>query len=161
VDATHDPLRRPITTAGLAFHYDLGEWFALAPNGMWRTALFDAAGRRQDSVPDRVAKDTSDPAADGIVVPLISCIRCHREAALRPFTDDQSKLLHGRVDFLSPDPNVIQRAVEFYDEPRLDRQIRFDRETYSDAVSRATGGLPPDQLADNLAALVRRYAYLP
>jgi hypothetical protein len=161
VDAQRDPLRRPITAAGLAFHYDLGEWFAVAPNGLWRTALFNSAGHRQDSVPDRVAKDTSDPAGDGIVVPLISCIRCHREAGLRPFVDDETKLLTGRVDLLSPDPNIIGRAVEFYDEPRLNRQMQFDRQTYADAVARATGGLKPEELAESLATLVRRHAYLP
>ncbi len=87
VDAERDPLRsgrRYLTAAGLATRYDLGEWFALAPNGLWRTALFSATGKRQDSVPDRVAKDTSDAAGDGIVVPLISCIRCHQEAGLQP-----------------------------------------------------------------------------
>jgi hypothetical protein len=122
---------------------------------------FNAVGRRQNSVPDRVAKDTSDPAGDGIVVPLISCIRCHREAGLRPFVDDETKLLSGRVDLYSPDPNIIQRAIEFYDEPRLDRQIRFDRETYTDAVARATDGLKPEELAQSLATLVRNHVYLP
>ncbi len=161
VDAQRDPLRRPITAAGLAFRYDLGEWFALAPNGLWRTALFNASGNRQDSVPDRVAKDTSDAAADGIVVPLISCIRCHREAGLRPFVDDETKLLGGRIGLFSPDPNIIQRAVEFYDEARLNRQMKFDRETYTDAVAQATGGLTPEDLAQALAARVRNYAYLP
>ncbi|HTQ40332.1 MAG TPA: hypothetical protein VMJ32_15005 [Pirellulales bacterium] len=161
VDAERDPLRRPITAAGLAFRYDLGEWFALAPNGLWRTALFNSAGRRQDSVPDRVAKDTSDPAGDGIVIPIISCIRCHREAGLRPFTDDETKLLSGRVDLFSPDPTIVQRAVEFYDEPRLQRQMEFDRQTYADAVVRATAGMKPEELAQSLAALFREHAYLP
>ena len=161
VDAQRDPLRRPITSAGLAFHYDLGEWFALAPNGLWRTALFNAVGRRQDSVPDRVAKDTSDPTANGIIVPLISCIRCHREAGLRPFVDDENKLLRGQISLYSPDPTIIERAFEFYDEARLDRQMRFDRETYADAVARVTDGLKPEELADTLAKLVRSHAYLP
>jgi hypothetical protein len=159
VEAERDPLRRPISAAGLAFRYDLGEWFALAPNGLWRTALFDAAGHRQDAVPDRVAKDTSDPAGDGIVVPLISCIRCHREAGLRPFADDETKLLSGRVDLYSPDPNIVQRAVEFYDEPRLQRQMEFDRQTYADAVARATEGMKPEELAQSLAKLFREHAY--
>ncbi len=65
VDAERDPLRRPISAAGFAFRYDVSEWFAVAPNGLWRTALFDAAGKRQNSVPDKVAKDTSDPLGDG------------------------------------------------------------------------------------------------
>ncbi|HZZ27161.1 MAG TPA: hypothetical protein VFE46_04065 [Pirellulales bacterium] len=161
VDAERDPLRRPISAAGLALKFDLGEWFALAPNGLWRTALFNSAGKRQDSVPDRVAKDTSDPVGDGIVVPLISCIRCHREAGLRPFVDDQTKLLSGHVDLYSPDPNVVERAVEFYDEPRLQRQMEFDRQSYADAVARATGGMKPEELAESLAALFREFAYLP
>jgi hypothetical protein len=129
VDAARDPLRRPISAAGLEFQYDVSEWFAVAPNGLWRTALFNAAGRRQDAVPDKVAKDTSDPTGDGIVVPLVSCIRCHRESGLRPFSDDQTRLLSGRVDLYSYDPNLVQRAAEFYDEPRLQRQMHFDRQT--------------------------------
>ncbi len=133
----------------------------MAPNGLWRTALFNAAGRRQDSVPDKVAKDTSDPAGDGIVVPLVSCIRCHRESGLRPFADDQTRLFAGRVDLYSYDPNLVQRAAEFYDEPRLQRQMQFDRQTYADAVARATGGMQSEQLADSLAEIVRRHAYLP
>ncbi len=161
LEAERDPLRRPISADGFALKYDVSEWFALAPNGLWRTALYDATGKRQDSVPDRVAKDTSDPAGDGIVVPMLSCIRCHREAGLRPFRDDQTRLLAGHVDLLSADPRIIQRAAEFYDEPRLQRQMQFDRQTYTDAVHRATSNLTPEALADALAGTVRRYAYLP
>jgi hypothetical protein len=150
----------PAPRPSFSFKFDVSEWFAVAPNGLWRTALFDAAGRRQNTVPDRVAKDTSDPLGDGIVVPLVSCIRCHREAGLRPFADDQTKLLAGRVDLLSNDPNIVQRAAEFYDEPRLQRQMQFDRETYTAAVDRATG-LAPAQLADALASVVRHFAYQP
>jgi hypothetical protein len=160
VDATRDPIRRPISADGFQLKFDVSEWFAVAPNGLWRTALFDAAGRRQNTVPDRVAKDTSDPLGDGIVVPLVSCIRCHREAGLRPFADDQTKLLAGRVDLLSNDPNIVQRAVEFYDEPRLQRQMKFDRETYTAAVDRTTG-IAPAQLVDVLASVVRNFAYQP
>ena len=161
VDAPHDPLRRPISVAGLEFQYDVSEWFAVAPNGLWRTALFNAAGRRQNAVPDRVAKDTSDPLGDGIVVPLVSCIRCHREAGLRPFADDQTRLLAGGVDLYSYDPDIVQRAVEFYDEPRLQRQMQFDRQTYADAVRRATSGMKPEEVADALAEVVRNHSYLP
>ncbi|MCC7085947.1 MAG: hypothetical protein IT427_13170 [Pirellulales bacterium] len=185
VDAERDPLRRPVSVEGrswtaeerenpkttlsshsrrsstLAFRFDASEWFAVAPNGLWRTALFNSAGKRQDAVPDRVAKDTSDPHGDGIVVPMISCIRCHRESGLRPFADDQTRLLAGRVDLFSDDPKIVQRAAEFYDEPRLQRQMNFDRETYAAALDRIAGGLKPDELADDLAAVVRNYAYLP
>ncbi len=132
-----------------------------APNGLWRVALYDAAGKLQQSVPDKIAKDTSDPRGDGIVTPLISCIRCHTESGLRPFRDDQSRLLaSGRVDFESGDPAIVRRAAEFYDEPRLQRQMEFDRETYAQAVARAAG-MKPEELAAALARTVREFAYLP
>ncbi len=162
VDAQRDPFRRPISAGGANFKFDAGEWFAAAPNGLWRTALYNADGDRQNSVPDKIAKDTSDPLADGIVVPMISCIRCHTESGLRPFQDDQSRLLSsGRVDLRSSDSDLVQRIAEFYDEPRLQRQMAFDRQTYALAVARATDGMKPEELAGALAALVRQFAYLP
>ena len=162
VDAVRDPIRRPISADGAKLTFDAGEWFAAAPNGLWRVALYDSAGNLQQAVPDKIAKDTSDPAADGIVTPLISCIRCHVESGLRPFRDDQTRLLAGgRVDLRSGDPNIVQRAAEFYDEPRLQRQIQFDRESYDLAVARATGGMKAEELAAALARTVRNFAYLP
>lgn len=162
VDAERDPFRRPISAGGVNLKFDAGEWFATAPNGLWRTALYNAGGDRQNSVPDKIAKDTSDPLADGIVVPMISCVRCHTESGLRPFQDDQSRLLsNGHIDLRSSDPELVQRFAEFYDEPRLQRQMAFDRQTYALAVARATDGIKPEELAAALAAVVRRFAYLP
>jgi hypothetical protein len=161
VDAERDPIRRPLSAGGVNLKYDAGEWFAVAPNGLWRVALYDSAGKLQQSVPDKIAKDTSDPHADGIVTPMISCIRCHTESGLRPFRDDQTRLFSsGRVDLRSYDPTIVQRAVEFYDEPRLQRQMAFDRDTYVQAVGRAAQ-LKPEELATALATTVREFAYLP
>ncbi|MEX2138674.1 MAG: hypothetical protein WD894_05395 [Pirellulales bacterium] len=161
VAAERDPIRRPLSADGLAFEYDASEWFAMRANGLWLTALYNRAGQRQDSVPDRVAKDTSDPAADGIIVPLLSCIRCHREGGLRPFRDDQHSLLAEGIELRTLRAKDAQRAAEFYDEPRLQRQIEFDRETYSRAVARATAGMRPPNLADALAGAVREFLYTP
>jgi hypothetical protein len=161
VAAERDPIRRPLSAAGLAFEYDASEWFAMRANGLWLTSLYNRAGQRQDSVPDRIAKDTSDPAADGIVVPLLSCIRCHREGGLRPFRDDQHSLLADGIELRTLRARDAQRAAEFYDEPRLQRQIEFDRENYSRAVARATAGMRPPDLADALARTVREFLYTP
>ena len=161
VDAQRDPIRRPLSAGGVNLKYDAGEWFAVAPNGLWRVALYDAAGKLQQSVPDKIAKDTSDPHGDGIVTPLVSCIRCHTESGLRPFRDDQTRLFaSGRVDLKSDDPAIVRRAAEFYDEPRLQRQMAFDRETYAQAVARAAE-MKPEELAAALARVVREFAYLP
>jgi hypothetical protein len=161
VAADRDPIRRPLSADGLALEYDASEWFAMRANGLWLTALFNRAGQRQDSVPDRVAKDTSDPATDGIVVPLLSCIRCHREGGLRPFRDDQHALLADGIELGTLREKDARRVVEFYDEPRLQRQIEFDRETYSRAVARATAGMRPPDLADALARTAREFLYTP
>lgn len=159
VDAARDPIRRPITSHGLALEYDVSEWFAMAPNGLWRTALYDSKGKLQQSVPDKVAKDTSDPRGDGIVYPQVSCIRCHEEAGLRPFEDDQTKLL-AKSELQSYDANIILRATEFYDDPRLQRQMGFDRETYGHAC-KAASGLAPKQLAAALQRCFGAYSYEP
>jgi hypothetical protein len=161
VAAERDPIRRPLSAAGLAFEYDASEWFAMRANGLWLTALYNRAGQRQDSVPDRIAKDTSDPAADGIIVPLLSCIRCHREDGLRPFRDDQHSLLADGIELRTFKAGDAERVAEFYDEPRLQRQIAFDRETYSRAVARATAGMRPPDLADALARTAREFLYTP
>ncbi len=159
VDAARDPIRRPITSHGLALAYDVSEWFVMAPNGLWRTALYDSKGKLQQSVPDKVAKDTSDPRGDGIVYPLASCIRCHQEGGLRPFEDDQTKLL-AKSELQSYEKNLIIRATEFYDEPRLQRQMAFDRDTYAHAC-KAASGLQPKELAGALTRVFGAYAYEP
>jgi hypothetical protein len=161
VAAERDPLRRPLSADGLALEYDASEWFAMRANGLWLTALFDRAGRRQDSVPERIAKDTSDAAGDGVVVPMLSCIRCHRESGLRAFRDDQTALLTDGIELRAFRAADARRVAEFYDEPRLQRQIAFDRETYSRAVARATDDMRPPDLADALATTVREFAYKP
>jgi hypothetical protein len=162
VDARRDPIRRPLSAAGANLTYDAGEWFAMAPNGLWRVALYDSQGKLQQTVPDKIAKDTSDVAADGIVTPLVSCIRCHTEGGLRPFRDDQSRLFaSGRVDLRSEDSTLVQRAAEFYDEPRLLRQMDFDRQTYAASASRATDGMQAEEIAAALGRSVREFAYQP
>src|SRR5690606_11081685 len=129
VDAARDPRRYPIDADGAKFKYDASEWFAVAPNGLWRVSIYDEAGTLQQAVPPNIATDTSDqfaPTAE--IVPALGCIRCHVESGLRPFTDDQSKLT-AKAPLGSYRPEVALRAEEFYDEPRLQRQMKFDRET--------------------------------
>jgi hypothetical protein len=147
--AENDPLRNPFD-----FRYDAGEHIAAAPNGLHRFALYDAKGKRQDSVPDTIAKDTSDPHGAGIVVPMLSCVRCHVEDGLRPFTNDQAKLLSGDVDLLAPRPRDAERLADFYGSD-LATPLQRDREDYAAAVAKATGGL---SVKDAAAALAKQYS---
>ena len=152
-------LRRPVSADGFFPEYDASEIFAVAPNGTFRVAVYNRQGQRQDTVKDKIAKDTSDAHGDGIITVGVSCLRCHAEG-LRPFTDDQSRLLTGRIGLQSYDAGIVQRALEFYNAPRMLRQMRFDVETYADAVEQASG-YSIKQSADALANVVREHDYLP
>ncbi len=147
--AERDPLRNPFE-----FAFDAGEHIAAAPNGLHRFALYDAKGKRQDSVPDRIAKDTSDPHGAGIIAPMLSCVRCHVEDGLRPFTNDQQRLLSGNVDLLTARPREAERLADFYGGD-LDRWLKRDREDYAATVGRAAQGFA---VKDVSAALGRIYS---
>lgn len=149
--AANDPLRNPFD-----FEFDAGEHIAAAPNGLHRFALFDAQGKRQDSVPDRIAKDGSDPHGVGIIAPMISCVRCHVEDGLRPFENDQARLLAGNVDLLTARPRDAQRLADFYGSD-LTVALGRDREDYSSAVARSTAGLTVKESAAALAGVYAGY----
>lgn len=159
-----DPIRNPVDVDGPAgkqrFNFQASEIFYTRPNGFWGVALYAANGERQASVPDKIAKDSE--SQDGIVQPLISCIRCHEahgKAGLQPFTDDQHPLLTGEAAILkSYLPEVAQRVGELYDPAKLNREIDRDREDYEAAVKEACG-CTTAEAAQSLAATFARYAY--
>lgn len=150
--ADRDPIRNPF-----AFRYDAGEHIAAKANGLHLFALYDSRGRRQESVPDRIAKDASDPLGDGVIVPLVSCVRCHVEDGLRPFGNDQQRLLAGNVELYAERPADARRLASFYEDD-LEKQLRRDREDYAAAVASATGGADAAHIAAALGDLVRGYA---
>lgn len=152
-----DPFRDP-TFDGRGFQYEASELIAAKANGLHVFALFDAQGRRQDAVPDKIAKDDSDPRGDGIIVPLLSCVRCHVEDGLRPVRNDQRRLLSRGVELYAESPELAQQLAEFYSSPKFDRDLVRDREDYAAAVESATE-LPPERLAAALAQVYRDYVY--
>ncbi len=163
VDAVHDPIRRPLSVKGFEFMHEAEEWFALAPNGMWRVALFDAAGKRQDAVPPDIATDAiavAQHATDAQVVPMVSCFRCHDDGGLQSFVDQQTRILRGHVDLKAYSYEDIKRIKDFYNEPRLKRQMEFDRGTFTAAVFESTGWTT-EEAAGNFSVFIREYAYKP
>lgn len=161
VDATRDPIRRAISTSGYDLTFDASEYFGMKADGLWATALYDAAGKLQQAVPPDVAADTSEPQApDAQVIPMVSCIRCHADGGLQSFSDDQARLLRRGGDVLSYDPTVTRRIAEFYDEPTLQDHMTSDRRTYTRAVAKCTGGMTPEQLSEALARTVREFQFV-
>lgn len=150
-DVFRNPLRQ---------RFDAGEHIAAKRNGLHWFGLYNAAGERADFVPQEIVPfDDSEPHGDGIVRPGISCIRCHVEDGLRPFTDDLSAMLDaGRVSILSDDATVIARIRGIFDPEPLQRGLIRDREDYAAAVELATG-LSVKAAAESLATVVRSYRY--
>lgn len=153
--AERDPFRNPFD-----FTFDAGEYITAKKNGLHLYALFDNQGRRQDSVPDVIAKDTSDRRGAGIVVPMISCVRCHIEDGLRPFVNDQRRLLAGRVDLLVDKPENAERLTAFY-ETNIGKRLLRDRDDFAEAVEACTNGHTSAEIAGLLADAVATYADLP
>jgi hypothetical protein len=156
-----DPLRNPIDFQTQRFNFQASEFFALGPNKLWRVALYDAEGKRQATVPDRVAKDF---VGDGIIAPLVSCLRCHERnggsAGLQPFHDDQTDVI-ALVGLTTYAPEVAQRIAELYDPARMETAIARSREDYTAAVKRATGGLSPLEATNALVAMYTDYVDRP
>lgn len=157
VTADRSPIRRPINAFGTDFVFDAGEYIAVGPNGLFRWALYDAKGKRQNSVPDTIAKDTSDPHGPGIVYAMSSCVRCHAEDGLKSFRDDQQDHL---ANLRGYDAGTVVRIHELYDDARFKRQMEFDRATYAAACLKASG-LNSKELSKAMAETVREYTYLP
>ena len=159
-----DPVRNPVDVDGpqgkQRFNFQASEIFYMRANGFWGVALYAANGDRQASVPDKIAKDTE--AQDGIVQPLISCIRCHEahgKAGLQDFRDDQYALLTGEAAILkSYLPEVAQRVGELYNPSKLNKEIERDRADYAEAVQAACG-CTTAEAATALAGTFARYSF--
>ncbi len=152
--AERDPLRNPFD-----FDFDASEHIAAKSNNLHLFALYNRQGQRQESVPDKIAKDSSDPHGDGIIVPLISCVRCHVEDGLRPFVNDQQRILSGQADLFTEKPRDAQRLAAFY-AANLEKLRVRDGDDYAEAVLSATGRTS-QQIAAALATLYANYLDLP
>ena len=138
------------------------EVFATMKNRFWATAIF-AKGKRLNAVDPNIAVDTiavDDHNPVKAVVSGYSCFICHgAEQGLNSFKDSQFDLLHprkGSVYLGSNDPSLVRGIVEFYDEPELQRQMRFDREGHDAAVQSACG-VDSSEATASLRAVLRQY----
>jgi hypothetical protein len=146
--AERDPLRNPF-----GFEYDAGEHIAARANGLHWFALYDQKGKRQETVPDAIGKDASDVHGSGIIRPMVSCVRCHVEAGLRPVANDQRELLEGQVALYAERPEDADRLTGFYGGD-LEKRLWRDREDYEQAVRAATDGMSGREVADSLSRMV-------
>ena len=139
--------------------FDAGEFIATRPNRMLGYFLSDGSGKRQDVVPDRIAKDHSDLNGSGQLLVGKSCISCHSgDGGLRPIAHDQSDLLKGGADILTPDPEEAEALAAFYlDTKKFNKTMVRDLEDYADALKEATRGMTPKSFAAGLMRLYDGY----
>ena len=162
-----DPVRNPVDVVGPVgtqrFNFQASEIFYTRANGFWGVALYAANGQRQDTVPDKIAKDVE--SIDGIVQPIISCIRCHEthgKAGLQSFVDDETPLLTGESAVLkSYLPEVATRIGELYNPTKLNRELERDREDYTTAVASLGNSLSTKEAALALVHTYANYTYEP
>lgn len=148
-----DPKKDPFANPGFTAAFDASELIAAKANGLHQFALYDASGKRQDTVPDKLAKDSTDVHGDGVLRAGISCWRCHNkpgENGIKPFGNDVRDLVEKGVDVLDPDPSVADALGGFYLSRKLDRDVVRDREDFKAAVNEATG-VDPEPAAKSLA----------
>lgn len=155
-----DPLKDPIRNPSFESGFDASELIAAKQNGMLLYLISNANGKRQDVVPDKIAKDDSDPHGDGRLVPMISCVRCHAaDGGLRSFTNDTADMMERGIDILTGSPFDAESLASFYLSPKLQRDLQRDREDYAAAVARSTNGWTPKQAAAALAEIYAAYEY--
>ncbi|MFV2069898.1 MAG: hypothetical protein ACC645_23275, partial [Pirellulales bacterium] len=124
-------------------------------NGLYWMSLYDGTGHRVDSVPDVLAKDTSDPRSDGVLQPCISCYRCHKEDGLRPFEDQTTK-----TGKLSVQADYAGKVAGFYNQGVLSLHVANDRRFFANAIHEAVGATWSEFLP-MLVAEFSRHAYEP
>jgi hypothetical protein len=166
-DAAHDPFYRPISADGSQVKFDAQELFAMRANGFWATFIADAAGKRLDVVdPQIVSRDYAIAelgAADTRIYAGRNCLICHSAGGLNAFSDDQAKLLRttrGRAELSSYNGSYVRRVLGFYDDERLQRQMKIDRESHELAVKRACGTTPEKAVAA-VGATIKRAEFDP
>lgn len=164
VTGTSDPAKDPILSL-VEFQDDAREVIVERNNGLPAFALFDGKGALQDSVPDTIASDHLIPAPHPKVLePAISCIRCHAPGdGLQPLQNDIRQIARRFRAFDDRASRVSQLETADQLEARYEGDVQTvlfrGRDDYAKAVSSATGGMKPKELAEALSATFARYSY--
>jgi hypothetical protein len=118
------------------FQHKAEEFFAPLANGLFAFLLCDEKGNLQATAPDFIGADDSPGRSgrDARIHVGISCLRCHgAEDGLRSIDDWARRTLRLPLGVATKDYDEIVRLRRQYTS-NLDRQLRKDREVFSEAV---------------------------
>ena len=136
------------------YAHDAEEHYGFLPNGLFAFFLSNAAGVRQDSVPDGIAGDHVSTSNDRRIHPGVSCIRCHVEG-IRSINDWGRRAYTGALQLQSVDYERLKRLRRLYLSD-LDRHVKRDREDYAEALL-SVNGLTPGLNAKAFAAVWQQH----
>ncbi len=145
IDVDQSPLANLLEVKRARAHEVIWE----KPNGLHGFALYDANFKRQDSVPDDVAKDHLQPFPHGgRLQPAFGCIRCHAsDDGWREAKNDVKHMLDTKRWDIFGDTSrkdqsdAINRIVGLY-AGDLSTPFRRGRNDYASAILRVTGPWP-------------------
>jgi hypothetical protein len=161
LEADEDPIRNLAN-----FRFAASEVFATRRNGMLAYALFNAAGARQASVPDSIAKDsTAHLKNGGILEAGISCLRCHASHdGWKPAPNDVKHMMeHGLniFDDTSAKSNDLLKNLETIKGQYLGdmtEPLRIARNFHEFHTFKLTG-MHEQQVAIAISDSINRYLY--
>lgn len=142
IDVDQNPIANLLKVNKIKAHEAIWE----RTNGLHGFSLYDANFKRQDSVPDDVAKDhlASTPHS-GRLQPAFSCVRCHgKEDGWQPVPNDVKKMLMTRkVDIFGDltrrdQQDAIDRILSLY-MGSFDTVFRRGRDDYAVNIMAVTG----------------------
>lgn len=115
-----------------AFQDDAREYIADLPNGLPYYAAFNAAGERQDTVPENIASDPSQYSSNTTIVPGLSCAACHKTGT-QPIGFDvarDSSLLFNNAE-------LARASLLYPPEKEFERLMKRDEARFLKAVHKA------------------------
>jgi len=133
----------------LAFDHDGGEMIFSLPNGLQAYMLTDAVGKKIESGPIEVVRDSKETSGTPVVLNGLSCMHCHR---------------HGMIDF----QDTVRDGIGVFGEARrkvhniypesaeMARFVTGDRNRFMNAVGHATA--PFLQVGDDAQRKIDEFA---
>lgn len=145
--ARNDRAANAVANLDRQFKHAAEEIVFTLPNGLPGYYLSDAAGKQVDAVPDTIAFDHKAPGNDKRIHPSYSCVGCHVDGGLIPFSDYARRVYNKdtgiRLATLAVDPAVAKRLQSVYLGP-LQAGYKEDQGKFAEAILDASGIKPAD-----------------
>jgi hypothetical protein len=133
--------------------FDAQEIYSVLPSGLFAFFLANANGDRQDSVPDNIAGDKTNPGNDSRIH-FHNCVRCHAPG-IQPIDDFVRRVYRAPLSLAVADKDQFRRLQRLYFSD-LERQVKKDQDEYAEVLFKLVG-LKPAEMARTFGKLHADY----